>query len=151
MLSLSLSLSLSMTLVSLWSSFPVEREIPSHFYYCGFHFLICSLLNPRRSFLFEVSFYVADERLTFPFLDRMTSEDVDLNADIPFFKCKAPVEGAAGVSCTTIYQCKNFSVYSNSIVIPNSILIMEELHFKYSLITESSLHHSPFSLSQVIC
>lgn len=42
--------------------------------------------------------------------DKMRSEDVDLSADIPFFKAKTAGEGGPGVTCTTIYQCKNFSV-----------------------------------------
>ncbi|CAA6658494.1 unnamed protein product [Spirodela intermedia] len=42
--------------------------------------------------------------------DKMRSEDVDLSADIPFFKAKTAGEGAPGVTYTTIYQCRNFSI-----------------------------------------
>ncbi|CAA7394759.1 unnamed protein product [Spirodela intermedia] len=43
-------------------------------------------------------------------LDKMRSEDIDLSADIPFFKAKTAGEGAPGVTYTTVYQCRNFSI-----------------------------------------
>ncbi|XP_078430861.1 plant cysteine oxidase 1-like isoform X2 [Wolffia australiana] len=52
----------------------------------------------------------ADVRMIRNIVDMMTSEDVDLSPEIPFFKAKTAVGGAPGVSYTTIYQSSNFSI-----------------------------------------
>ncbi|GMP98325.1 hypothetical protein CsSME_00046265 [Camellia sinensis var. sinensis] len=43
-------------------------------------------------------------------LDGMIPEDVGLSRDLQFFKPKNPVKGTPRVTCTTIYQCENFSL-----------------------------------------
>ncbi|MQM09606.1 hypothetical protein Taro_042488 [Colocasia esculenta] len=43
-------------------------------------------------------------------LDKMRPEDVDLSADIPFFRARSTDRGTPRISYTTIYQCKNFSM-----------------------------------------
>ncbi|CAL5431731.1 unnamed protein product [Camellia sinensis] len=40
----------------------------------------------------------------------MIPEDVGLSRDLQFFKPKNPVKGTPRVTCTTIYQCENFSL-----------------------------------------